>query len=358
MKCSCLNEVSFLKRDYYEVLAVARDASVSDIKKAYRKVAYETHPDRNPNDPQAEERFKEAAEAYEVLSDDQKRKIYDVRGHEGLKSQGYGGFSGFEDVFSNLADMFSDMFGGGGRTRTGPKRGSDVRYDLELSFEEAAFGVKKDLTIPRMDHCGTCSGTGAAPGTRPETCQTCGGHGQVARSQGPFMISQTCPTCRGAGKMIRDRCVDCKGAGQVRSQRTVTVKVPAGVDTGLRIRMAGEGEPGALGGLPGDLYVVLSVRPHEKFERDEFNVHSVATISMISAALGDKIDVDTIHGVETVKIPPGTQPNEVIRIRGKGIPHLQSHGNGDHMLHVRVQVPTSMSREQRKLLEKFAETMQ
>lgn len=344
------------KRDYYEVLGISREADASEVKRAYRKLAVQYHPDRNPDDPTAEEKFKEAAEAYEVLSDAEKRRTYDRFGHEGLKGQGFTGFSGFDDIFSHFGDIFGDIFGfGGGRGRRSARRGADLRIDLSITFEEAARGTTKELPIQRSEPCERCSGTGAEPGTSPETCSTCGGRGQVVHSQGLFMISTTCPRCHGNGQTIARHCRTCEGRGQQRIEKTVQVQIPAGVDNGTRIRIGGEGEPGERGAVPGDLYVFLRVEPHPFFERDEYDLHCEVPVGIIQAVLGDKLEVPTLDGPEKIKIEPGTQPGELIRIRGKGIPHVRGRGRGDLVVHVKVVVPRKISRKQKDLLEKFAE---
>lgn len=350
-----------MKRDYYEVLGIGRNAADDEVKKAYRAQAFKYHPDRNPDNPEAEEMFKAAAEAYEVLSDREKRAVFDQYGHEGLRGQGFQGFRGFEDIFSHFGDIFGDMFGfgggGGQRARTGPRRGADLRFDMSITFEEAANGCKKEVPIARYERCVHCAGNGAAAGTTPETCASCGGRGQVVRSQGHFMISTTCPVCRGRGTVIREQCEICQGSGKERVERRISVKVPAGVNTGTRIRLAGEGEPGERGGQGGDLYVFLSVEPHAVFERDDYDVHAEVSLTVVQAALGVKLQVPTLWGDETVKVPAGTQPAEVIKLKGKGIPRLQSFGKGDHFIHLRVVIPRDLTREQRKLLEKLGDTL-
>ena len=347
------------KRDYYEVLSVRREATIEEIKKSYRKLAMKNHPDKNPGDKEAEERFKEAAEAYAVLSDDEKRARYDRFGHQGVNING-----GFDpSQFSDFADILGDLFGfgdvfgqGGSRRRTArPSRGSDVRYDLELTFEEAVFGKDASIVVPRMVRCETCSGSGAKPGTTPATCAGCGGRGQIRFSQGFFAVSRTCPQCGGAGKVIRDPCAQCSGAGKVREERTLSVRIPPGVDDGTRLRVAGEGEGGHLGGPPGDLYVFLSVEEHPRFSRRDYDIHSEQPISITQAALGTELETETVHGKEKVRIPAGTQPNQVFRLRGKGVPFLDGRGRGDHFVHVAVRVPTSLSDEERELLRKFGE---
>src|SRR5689334_21192528 len=346
------------KRDYYEVLGVAKGASIDDIKKSYRKLALKYHPDKNPNDPEAEERFKEAAEAYGVLSDDEKRARYDRYGHAG--TTGMGGFdpNQFADFGDILGDLFGfgDFFGTSRRRTTRPARGNDLRYDLTLEFEEAVFGKDITLSVPRTATCTTCSGSGAKPGTQPVTCSGCGGRGQIRYSQGFFAVSRTCPQCGGAGKVIKDPCATCNGAGRVREERSISVKVPAGVDDGSRLRVAGEGEAGYNGGPPGDLYVFISVKEHPKFTRRDYDVHSEETISFTQAALGAEIEIETIDGAESLKIPEGTQPNQVFRLRGKGVHYLQRAGRVDHYVHIVVRIPTALDAAQRELLERYAAT--
>ena len=348
------------KRDYYEILGVAKDAAAGDIRKSYRQAALKYHPDHNPGDKDAEEKFKEAAEAYEVLSDSEKRATYDRFGHDGLSRQGFSGFSGFDDVFSHLGDIFGDIFGfsrgGGGGRRGGPSRGRDLGIEVALGFEEAVFGCKKALEVPREQSCETCGGSGARPGASPVTCNACGGRGEVIHSQGLLMIRTTCPQCRGQGRIIRDACGACRGAGQTRVVRNVEVNVPAGVDTGSRIRKRGEGLPGSHGGPPGDLIVVLHVAEHETFKRDDVDIHAEVPIDFATAALGGSVKVRTIHGDEKLHIDAGTQPGDVLKIRGKGVAKLNGHGQGDHYAHIRLWVPKKLSRKQRKLLEEFAAT--
>jgi molecular chaperone DnaJ len=348
------------KRDYYEVLGVLRSASVEEVKKAYRKAALKYHPDKNPGDPEAEERFKEAAEAYSVLSDSERRGRYDRFGHQGVSGFQGGGFDSaqFADFADILGDLFGfgDIFGGGGRRRTTrPMRGSDLRYDLAIDFEDAVFGTEASLEIPRAVTCQSCSGSGAKPGTSPVSCTGCGGAGQIRFTQGFFAVARTCPQCGGAGKVIKERCTDCGGAGRIREQKTIQVKIPAGVDEGSRLRVAGEGESGANGGPAGDLFVFLSVRDHDRFARRDYDIHSEQSISFTQAALGTEIETATVHGAETLRIPPGTQPEQVFRLRGKGVPYLNGNGRGDHHVHVSVRVPTTLTDEQRALMEKLAE---
>ncbi|MFZ5646670.1 MAG: molecular chaperone DnaJ [Bacillota bacterium] len=348
------------KRDYYEVLGVSKQASAEEIKKAFRKLARQYHPDANPDKKGAEEKFKEAAEAYEVLSDPEKRANYDRFGHAGVNGQGFGGFEGgfggFGD-FGGLGDIF-EMFFGGSRTRRGPERGADLRVDLEISFEEAAFGLEKDIRVPRNEECGTCGGTGAAPGTRPQTCPACNGSGQIQYAQntpfGRIVQSRTCDRCRGAGKVIEKPCATCHGAGQVRKTRSIHVKVPAGVDSGTRLRVSGEGESGARGGPRGDLYVYIYVKPHKFFRREGNDVIVEMPLSFAQAALGDEIEVDTLDGKAKVKIPEGTQGGSVFRLRGKGIPDLHGHGRGDQLVRVKVVTPTRLTDKQKALLMEFA----
>lgn len=346
------------KRDYYEVLGVVRGTSIDDIKKSYRKLAVKFHPDKNPGDPEAEEKFKEAAEAYGVLSDEEKRARYDRYGHAG--TAGMGGFdpNQFADFGDILGDLFGfgDFFGGGNRRRGNrPARGNDLRYDLTLEFEEAVFGKDITLDIPRVITCNVCSGNGAKPGTQPVTCTGCAGRGQIRYSQGFFAVARTCPQCGGAGRVIKDPCANCNGAGRVREEKQISVKIPAGVDDGSRLRVTSEGEGGTNGGPAGDLYVFLSVREHDKFERKDYDIHSEQSISMTQAALGAELQTDTIDGVETLKIPTGTQPGQVFRLRGKGVQFLQGSGRGDHYVHISVRIPTALSEEQRLLLARLAE---
>ncbi|MCB1054708.1 MAG: molecular chaperone DnaJ [Acidobacteria bacterium] len=349
-------------QDYYEVLGVARDADATVIKSAYRKMAIQYHPDKNPGDAEAEVRFKAAAEAYAVLSDPQKRQRYDRFGHQGVS----GGAAGFDpSVFSDFSDILGDIFGfgdlfGGGRRRagrSGQSRGADLRYDLTLSFEEAAFGTETQLRIPRLERCASCSGSGVAPGSRPITCNTCGGHGQVRFSQGFFTVARTCPECQGEGRIIKDPCKTCHGEGLVEQQRRLDVKIPAGVDTGARLRLAGEGEHGRQGGPAGDLYVVIRVQPHEIFEREGADVLGPVPVSYSQAVLGASIEVATLHGPATIDVPPGTPHGKIFRLKNKGIERLGSHGKGDHVAQVVLEVPDPkrLDDEQVELLRKLAE---
>lgn len=344
------------KRDYYEVLNVDRNASDADLKKAYRKLALQYHPDRNPGDATAEEKFKEAAEAYGVLTDPQKRQLYDRFGHQGLEGSGFSGFGGFEDIFSSFGDIFEDFFGlGGGRgSRNRRHRGADLRYDLSLSFLEAAFGVEKELTLDKMDACQSCGGNGCKPGTHAETCNFCRGTGQMARSQGFFTVRTTCPHCRGTGQMITDPCRDCRGTGQIKTRKTVSVKIPAGVDTGSRLRLTNEGEAGRQGGPRGDLYVFIHVEPHDFFERDNSDVICRVPISFVQAALGDTISVPTLENEKKLRIPKGTQYGDVFRFNGEGIPSLRTGRRGDQIIQVIIKTPTGLTKKQESLLKEFA----
>ncbi len=350
------------KRDYYEVLGVSKGATGKELKKAYRKLAMKHHPDRNPGDSDAEQKFKEASEAYEVLSDPDKRALYDQFGHEGLRGAGAGGpgagFDSMDDIFSQFGDIFGDMFGfGGQRRRGGPRRGADMRYDLELSFEEAAFGTSKKLTIPRHVECETCDGSGAKPGTSPTTCATCKGRGQVHHRQGFFTLSSTCPHCKGSGEQISDPCTECGGKGKTRVDREVEVQVPAGVDSGTRLRLRQEGESGSRGAPPGDLYVFLQVQPSETYERDGADLHLRKEISFVQAALGCEIEVPTLEddAEETITVEPGTQHGDTKVLKNEGIAKIQGSGRGNLTVHFDVKIPTKLSKKQRELLEAFAE---
>lgn len=349
------------KRDYYEVLGVNRDASGDDIKKAYRKLAMKFHPDRNPG-KDAEEKFKEVKEAYEVLSDDQKRAAYDRYGHAGVDpSAGAGGFGSSGQGFDGFADAFGGIFdeifggrggsGGGGGQRV--YRGADLRYNLDISLEEAARGVEKTIRIPVMEECGSCHGSGAKAGTQPKTCPTCGGAGQVRMQQGFFSIQQTCPKCHGSGRIITDPCGDCHGAGRVKKQKTLEVKIPAGIDDGMRLRHAGFGEPGVNGGPAGDLYVEIHIRQHSVFQRDGDDLHCEMPISFATAALGGEVEIPTLDGAATIKIPAETQTGKVFRLRGKGIRNVRSGHFGDLHCHVIVETPVHLTERQKELLREF-----
>jgi molecular chaperone DnaJ len=352
------------KRDYYEVLGVSRTAAEQEIKSAYRRLAVRFHPDKNPGDAEAEDKFKEAAEAYSVLSDAEQRRRYDRFGHAGVSSSagaGWGapGFGGIEDILGDLFG-FGDVFGGGGRggggsRRTAAQRGADLRYDLEISLEEAAKGMTAQLRIPRLETCETCKGSGAAEGTQPETCTTCTGSGQVRYQQGFFSVARTCGNCRGTGRIIKTPCETCQGAGRVERERSMEVKIPAGVETGSRLRIAGEGEAGIQGGTSGDLYVVIHVSEHEQFERQASNLYSSVPITFAQAALGAEVSVQTLDANQQLKIPAGTQTGTVFRMKGQGMPVLGGRGRGDLFVSVTVVTPTTLTREQRKLLEQLAE---
>jgi molecular chaperone DnaJ len=346
------------KRDYYETLGVNRDASEEEIKKAYRKLAMKFHPDRNPDSKESEEKFKEAKEAYEMLSDAQKRAAYDAYGHAGVDASagaagaGGAGFGGFADAFG---DIFGEIFGnaGGGRQRSNVYRGADLRYNLEISLEEAARGTETRIRIPTMEECETCHGSGAKPGTQPKTCPTCNGQGQVRMQQGFFSIQQTCPKCHGGGKVVDTPCSTCSGVGRVKRQKTLSVKIPAGVDEGDRIRLAGEGEAGANGGPSGDLYVVIHIRDHAVFQRDHNDLHCEMPVSFTVAALGGEIEIPTLDGAAKIRIPAETQSGKVFRLRGKGIKGVRSNVHGDLLCHVVVETPINLTARQRELLEEL-----
>ncbi len=348
------------KIDYYEVLSVARNASEAELKKAYRRLAMKYHPDRNPDDAEAEARFKEVKEAYEVLSDPQKRAAYDQFGHAGVDpSQGAGGFGGGASSFSDIfGDVFGDIFGGGGGGRQRVYRGSDLQYNLELTLEEAVFGIEKVIDIPRMDVCDGCGGSGAAPGSSPTTCSTCGGAGQVRMQQGFFSVQQTCPTCRGSGQEIRDPCPKCHGEGRMRVHKKLEVKIPAGVDTGDRIRLGGEGEAGINGGPAGDLYVQVVVREHKIFTRDGDDLHCEVPISFATATLGGELEVPTLDGRVKLKIPPETQTGKLFRMRGKGVKPVRGGPVGDLICRVRIETPVNLNKEQKALLRQFADSLE
>jgi molecular chaperone DnaJ len=352
------------KRDYYEVLGVERSASAKEIKKSYRKLALQHHPDRNPDDKEAEGKFKEAAEAYEVLSDDDKRSMYDRFGHDGLRNSGYSGFhGGVEDIFSAFGDMFGDLFGfgsmGGGRRggprRRGPRRGSDLRYDLSIDFNEAAFGTTTEVEIARSEPCEICKGTGGKAGTEPIRCATCGGRGEVLQQQAFLQIRTTCPACRGAGQSYAEHCEPCTGRGRVQHERHLSVSVPRGVDDGMQLRLSGEGEPGTMGAPPGDLYVFIHVRPHELFERHGDDVVCRLDVSFPQAALGADLDVPTLEEQAQVKVPAGTQTADVLKLRGIGIPNVRTGRRGDQVMQCFVKTPKGLTDRQKELLQEFAQ---
>ena len=349
------------KRDLYEVLGVNRDASEDELKKAYRKLAMKFHPDRNPDNKEAEEKFKEGKEAYEILTDANKRAAYDRYGHEGVNpSMGGGGggqgFDGFADAFGDIfGDIFGGGGGGGGRGRSNVYRGADLRYNLEISLEEAARGAEKTIRIPAQEECEPCHGTGAKPGTQPKTCPTCGGAGQVRMQQGFFSIQQTCPKCHGSGRIIPEPCTSCGGAGRVKRQKTLEVKIPAGIDDGMRLRHGGQGEPGVNGGPAGDLYVEIHIKQHAVFQRDGDDLHCEMPISFTTAALGGEIEIPTLDGAANIRIPAETQSAKVFRLRGKGIRNVRSHAPGDLMVHVIVETPVKLTDRQKELLREFGD---
>jgi molecular chaperone DnaJ len=346
------------KRDYYEVLGVNRDASEEEIKKAYRKLAMKHHPDRNPDNPKSEELFKVAKEAYEVLSDAGKRGAYDQYGHAGVDPQAGMGAGAAGAGFGSFADAFGDIFGdifGAGRQRSNVYRGADLRYNLEISLEEAARGTETRVRIPTMEECETCGGSGAKPGTQPMTCPTCGGQGQVRMTQGFFSIQQTCPKCHGSGKVVQSPCTTCNGAGRVKHQKTLSVKIPAGVDESDRIRLSGEGEAGVNGGPSGDLYVVIHIRPHEVFSREGNDLHCEMPISITKTALGGEIEIPTLDGYAKIRIPPETQTGKVFRLRGKGIKGVRSNAHGDLLCHVVLETPVNLTPRQKELLQELEE---
>jgi molecular chaperone DnaJ len=347
------------KRDYYEVLGVAQNADEKEIKKAYRRIAMKFHPDRNSDDPKADDKFKEATEAYEVLTNAEKRAAYDRFGHAGVDgSAGGGGFSegGFSDIFG---DVFGDIFGGGGggRSRGGPQRGSDLRYTLDISLEDAVFGKTVEIKVPTLQSCDVCDGSGAKPGTSVKTCSTCGGAGQVRMQQGFFQVQQTCPSCRGQGKVVSDPCTSCRGQGRVERSKTLSVKVPPGVDTGDRIRLSGEGEAGPNGGPNGDLFVEMSVRKHAIFDRDGKDLHCDAPITFSDAALGGELEVPTLEGRVKLKIPEGTQTGKLFRLRGKGVKPVRDGSVGDLLCRVVVETPVQLTKKQKELLQQFQESL-
>lgn len=348
------------KRDYYEVLGVEKGASKQDIKKAYRKLARKYHPDVN-KEADAEDKFKEATEAYEVLSDDQKRTQYDQFGHAGAEGQGFGGFGGGGADFGGFGDIFDMFFGGGGRRRdpNAPRQGADLQYTMTLEFEEAVFGKDTEIQIPKEEECETCHGSGAKPGTSPDTCSQCNGTGQLKVEQDlgftRIVNKRVCNNCSGTGKIIKDKCKTCGGAGKVKHRKKINVSIPAGVDDGQQLRVSGQGEPGINGGPPGDLYVVFSIRPHEFFERDGDDIFCEMPVTFTQAALGDDIEVPTLHGKVKLKVPTGTQTGTKFRLKGKGVPNVRGYGQGDQHIKIRVITPTKLSQRQKDLLKELSE---
>jgi molecular chaperone DnaJ len=350
------------KRDLYEILGVNRDASEDELKKAYRKLAMKHHPDRNPDNKESEEKFKEAKEAYEILTDANKRAAYDRYGHAGVEQSmgggGGGGGQGFDGFGDAFGDIFGDIFGGGGgggRGRSNVYRGADLRYNLEITLEEAARGAEKTIRIPALEECAACHGSGAKAGTQPKTCPTCGGAGQVRIQQGFFSIQQTCPKCHGSGRIIPEPCTSCGGAGRVKRQKTLEVKIPTGIDDGMRLRHSGHGEPGVNGGPPGDLYVEIHIKQHAVFQRDGDDLHCEMPISFTTAALGGEIEIPTLDGAANIRIPAETQSAKVFRLRGKGIRNVRSHAPGDLMVHVIVETPVKLTDRQKELLREFGD---
>jgi molecular chaperone DnaJ len=341
------------RKDYYHILGVARDATPEEMKKKYRQIALKYHPDRNPGNKDAENKFKEAAEAYEVLRDPEKRRLYDQYGHEGLSSTGFTGFHDFSDIFRSFGDIFEDLFGFGdfGTREARPQAGSDLRYDLTLDFMDATLGTEVTIEVPRVISCRTCGGSGARPGTGKVPCPACGGRGVVTRTQGIFQITTTCSRCGGMREFISEPCPDCHGEGQIREKKKLKVKIPPGVDSGTHLVMAGEGNAGRNGGPPGDLYIIVQVRPHELFHREGYDLHLEAPISFVQAALGARLSVPTLKGTKEIVVPPGTQPGEVIRLRGEGVPYPKGGRQGDLLVKVRVVIPRQLTPRQTELLK-------
>ena len=351
-----------MKMDYYEVLGVERTADDGELKVAYRKLAMQFHPDKNPNNPEAEERFKTCSEAYQVLTDPDKRAAYDRYGHAGVSGAGAGGagnpFQGQGDLGDIFGDLFGEMFNMGGQRRASrAQRGRDLKFDMHLEFEEAVFGKEQEIKIRRAEVCDDCTGTGSEKGKQPEICQQCGGRGQVRSQQGFFSVARTCPICSGTGSIVRNPCKTCHGEARIQREHKITVKVPAGVEDNTRIRYSGEGDAGKFGGPAGDFYVVLDVRAHKFFERDGDDLHCVIPVSFPQAALGTELEIETLEGQETLKIPEGTQSGREFKLRGKGVPHLNQHGKGDLVVEVRVQTPSKLNKQQKELLKQLSETM-
>jgi molecular chaperone DnaJ len=343
-------------KDYYRILGVARDATPNDIKKQYRQIALQYHPDRNPGNKEAEEKFKEAAEAYEVLRDPEKRRLYDQYGHEGVSSTGFTGFHDFSDIFRSFSDIFEDFFGFGdfGPREGRPLAGSDLRYDLTLDFMDATLGTEVTIEVPRTRSCPTCGGSGAKPGTGKVRCPVCHGRGVVTRTQGIFQITTTCSRCGGMREFIDEPCPECHGDGQIREKKKLKVKIPPGVDSGTHLVMAGEGNAGRFGGPPGDLYIILTVKPHELFRREGYDLKLEAPVSFVQAALGTRLSIPTLKGTKEIVIPPGTQPGEVIRLRGEGVPYPKGSRQGDLLVTARVVIPRDLSPRQTELLQELA----
>ena len=344
-------------RDYYKILGVTRSANEEEIKKAYRKVAMQYHPDRNPGDKESEEKFKLASEAYEVLRDPQKRQIYDHYGIEGLKGTGFTGFRGFEDIFASFGDIFEDFFGFGTNSgrRSRPRQGADLRYDLKISFYEAAFGKEDEIEIPKKEACEVCDGTGSKSGTSPAQCPNCRGTGQIIRSQGFFTISTTCGQCHGEGKYIPHPCKECRGSGWVKRTKKIKIKIPPGVDTGSKLRIRGEGEEGEREAPPGDLFVFLFVEPHEFFVRDGDDIVCQIPISFSQAALATEIEIPTLNGRKNLSIPRGTENGEIIKIKAEGFPKIRGYGRGDLFVQIFVKTPKNLTKRQEEILREFEE---
>lgn len=348
------------KRDYYEVLGVGREAEGAEIKRAYRKKAVELHPDRNPDNPDAEEKFKEAAEAFEVLSDPEKRQLYDRFGHEGPRQAGFSGFQGTDDIFAHFGDLFGDLFGNlgfGGRRRGGPAKGADLRVRLTVPFTDIIDGAERELVVPRRHRCDDCGGTGAAEGSSPTACRQCQGTGQVVHRQGFFTLQTACPACRGEGSTIDNPCDGCSGTGVQQKEATLSIRIPAGLDDGQTLRVAGGGEPGLRGGPPGNLYVQIAVEADPRFQRQDFDVHSIVEVDMLQACLGCTLTVPTLEGDVEIEIEAGAQPDDVITRRGKGIPFLGRRGRGDHHLHLRVHIPKRLDGAHEDALRKIADDL-
>lgn len=348
------------EKSYYEILGVSKSSSDDEIKKAYRKLAIKYHPDKNKGDKEAEDKFKEATEAYEVLRDPEKRRLYDQFGKEGVNAGGagfgQGAYTDFSDIFGDFGDIFGDFFGGGrGQRRSGPRRGSDLRYNLEITLEDAALGKEYKIDIPRSETCGDCNGSGAAKGSTPSSCPDCGGTGQIRRTQGFFSIATTCGRCGGKGTIISSPCKNCRGSGLVEKRRTINIKIPSGVESGSRLKVSKEGESGPNGGPPGDLYVVTHIKKHPVFERQGNDLVITKSISMVTACLGGEIEVPTIEGKNIMmKIPEGTEPGQVFRLGNNGIPYLGSYGKGDQLVVIKVEIPKKLSKKQKELLVEFA----